>query len=160
MKKPIPANHKEKINKRCVYLDILVGVSIFLVVLAFAYMILNPGKNQSDIRNSRRNADILAVMQGLAAYVNTTGNLPQAIPLNRECASIGNEICKTDALDCKGLVDLSGILKEGTILPVDASRKAGNGTGYYVSHDGGGRIIMCAPFAERNIDIIVKQFMY
>jgi hypothetical protein len=131
-----------------------------LVIGGFAYMILNPGKMKSDIRNSSRNTDILSLMQYMEGYVKETGNIPDIIPLNRTCASIGNEICKTGISDCKGYVDLQKIIKNDT-APVDTFRSnKGNGTGYYISHDGEGSILICAPLAERNVRIELKQFMY
>jgi hypothetical protein len=156
------ANQVQETAKSHVLLDALVIFSIFLVVVGFSYMILNPGKMKSDTRNSLRNTDILNIMQNMAAYVSTTGNIPDMIPLNRVCASIGNEICKTGVSDCKGYVDLTKALEFGKYktLPIDEFRKKGNGTGYYISHDGEGSILICAPLAERNVNIELKQFMY
>jgi len=161
MKGSITANEVKK-TRNNVFLDVLVFFSIFLVIGGFAYMILNPGKMKSDVRNSSRNTDILNIMQSMVGYVEETGNIPEMIPLNRTCASIGNEICKTGITDCKGYVDLTKIIskKAGFTLPVDTFRSKGNGTGYYVSHDGEGSIIICAPLSERNVKIELKQFMY
>lgn len=159
MKGSKTANEVKK-TKNQVFLDVLVFFSIFLVIGGFAYMILNPGKMKSDVRNSSRNTDILNIMQKMVGYVEETGNIPEMIPLNRTCASIGNEICKTGTADCKGYVDLTKFVGNST-LPVDTFRtNKGNGTGYYVSHDGEGSIIICAPLAERNVKIELKQFMY
>jgi len=159
MKGSTTANEVKK-TRNNVFLDVLVFFSIFLVIGGFAYMILNPGKMKSDVRNSSRNTDILTIMQKMVGYVEETGNIPDMIPLNRACASIGNEICKTGTSDCKGYVDLTKVVGK-SILPVDIFRNnKGNGTGYYVSHDGEGSIIICAPLAERSVKIELKQFMY
>jgi hypothetical protein len=156
------ANQIQKTIKRHLLLDGLVFFSIFLVVGGFAYMILNPGKMKSDSRNSDRNTAILSIMESMKAYVSATGNIPSMIPLNRTCASIGNEICKTGVTDCKGYVDLTSALEytKDKTLPIDAFRTQGNGTGYYISHDGEGNVIVCAPLSERNVNITIKQFMY
>lgn len=162
MKGSPTANQVQKTIKRNLLLDGLVIFSIFLVVGGFAYMILNPGKMKSDIRNASRNTDILNIMQDMMAYVESTGNIPTMIPLNRTCASIGNEICKTGVADCKGYIDLTSALEytKNKILPIDEFRASGNGTGYYISHDGEGSVLICAPLAERNVNITIKQFMY
>lgn len=162
MKRSTTANDSKTVTRGSILLDTMVGISIFLVLAAFAYMIMNPGKRASDVRNSRRNSDVLTIMQALTKYVDTTGNIPETILINRECASIGNEICKTDATDCQGYIDLSTILAVGDLeaLPKDILRTEGNGTGYYVSHDGEGSLLICAPLAERNVTISIKQFMY
>jgi len=155
------ANEVKKTNKSHVLLDVLVIASIFLVVGGFAYMILNPGKMKSDVRNSERSEEISSIMERMTNYVQTTGNIPAVIPLNRECASIGNEICRIETSDCNGYVDLSGVLiGEEKELPVDPLRKEGNGSGYYISNDGQGNILVCAPLSERNVNIELKQFMY
>ena len=162
MKESSTARNSGNTAKKTVFLDIMVIFSLFLVVLAFTYMVLNPGKKQSDIRNSQRNVDVSTIMQAVASYVDTTGYLPSAILLNRECANIGNEICKTGSNDCKNYVDLTEILGETglTQIPVDTFRTSGNGTGYYIAHDGEGNVLVCAPLAERNIVITAKQFVY
>lgn len=156
------AHNSKKIIKKPVFLDIMVYVSLLLVMVVFAYMVINPGKRQSDIRNSARNVDVSKIVRAVASYVDTTGSLPEAIPLNRDCANIGNEICKTGSSDCKNYIDLTEILGETglTQMPVDTLRTSGNGTGYYIAHDGEGNILVCAPLAERNIDITAKQFVY
>jgi len=162
MKRLNTANDASETPRKSTFLDAMVGVSIFLVIIAFAYMIMNPGKRAADVRNSQRNSDALAIMQSVLGYVNTTGNIPATIPINRECASIGNEICKTGATDCKNYIDLTAILSDNGLksIPVDSSRTDGNGAGYYITHDGEGSIIICAPLAERNVTISIKQFMY
>jgi len=162
MKRSQTANDTNASVKRPVLLDITVVFSIFLVIGAFSYMILNPSKTQSDVRNAQRNMDILKIMESMVVYVEKTGNIPEELPINRECASRGNEICKPGASDCKGYVDFSTVLEADTLktLPTDISRIEGNGTGYYISNDGEGSILICAPLAERNVDIEIKQFMF
>jgi len=162
MKGSKTANQVPKTIKSHLLLDVMVIFSIFLVIGGFAYMILNPGKMRSDVRNSSRNTDILDIMQDMSVYTETTGNIPEMIPLNRSCASIGNEICKTGIADCKGYIDLTKAVELGRTktLPVDPLRSTGNGTGYYISHDGEGNIMVCAPLAERNVKIELKLFMY
>jgi hypothetical protein len=156
------ANQVQKTIKRNLLLDGLVIFSIFLVIGGFAYMILNPGKMKSDVRNSDRNTAMLTIIEAMKAYVSATGNIPSMIPLNRTCASIGNEICKTGISDCKGYVNLTSALEytKDKTLPIDEFRTNGNGTGYYISHDGEGSLLICSPLAERNVKIELKQFMY
>lgn len=144
------------------YLNILLIIVMFLVVGAFAYMVLNPNKSQSEARNNIRTTDVSTIMKIMKTYVDTTGNIPSVIPFNRECASIGNEICKSNASNCNNYVKLDNFLKEVGMetIPVDPNRINGNGTGYYISNDGEGNLIVCAPLSERNVSISLKQFMY
>ena len=154
-------NPKQK-KKRPILLEIFVVLAIVGMVGAIIYMILNPHKNEEEIRNSVRSQGVVEVMKAVKSYVEETGNLPETIPLNRECASIGNEICTTSGTECKGYVELN-LLIDGSFLseiPLDGLRNNGKGSGFYISHDGDGNVIVCAPLAERNVDISLKQFVY
>jgi len=156
------APNSQKKEKRPVLLEILLGIAIFSVIGLGIYMTLNPQKNQEEVRNSMRSQAIVEITAAVKRYVDTTGNTPTEIPLNRECASIGNEICKPEATDCTGYVKLESLTDTGllTQVPIDGLRTTGSGTGYYISHDGDGSIMVCAPLAERGVDISLKQFVY
>ncbi len=162
MKGFIKAPDPKKKQRRPLLLEALLGLSIFLVIGLGIYMTLNPHKDEAETRNSTRSQSIVAIAAAVKKYVDTTGNLPSEIPLNRECASIGNEICKANATDCTGYVKLSSLVDTGLVtqIPTDQLRTSGNGSGYYVSHDGDGNIMVCAPLAERGVDISLKQFVY
>ncbi len=149
-------------EKQPLLLEILVGFALFLMVAVIVYMILNPHKDQEETRNSMRSQSIVEIAAAVKNYVDTTGNLPKEIPLNRECASIGNEICQMNATDCAGMVQLNSVIETGflTQIPVDELKTSGNGSGYYISHDGDGNIMICAPLAERSVEISLKQFVY
>jgi len=156
------APNPQKKEKRPILLEILLGLALCAVVGLVIYMTLNPLKNQEEVRNSMRSQAIVDIAAAVKKYVDTTGNTPMEIPLNRECASIGNEICKLDATDCSGYVKLESLTDTGllTQIPVDGLRVTGNGSGYYISHDGDGSIMVCAPLAERGVGISLKQFVY
>lgn len=160
--KGLKAPNPQTKEKRPILLEILVGLALFLMVGVIVYMILNPHKDKEETRNSMRSQAIVEIAAAVKNYVDATGNLPKEIPLNRECASIGNEICKISATDCTGMIQLSSIIETGFLIqtPVDESRASGDGTGYYIAHDGDGNIMVCAPFAERGVDISLKQFVY
>ena len=162
MKGFIKAPDPKKKQRRPLLLEALLGLSIFLVIGLGIYMTLNPHKDEAETRNSTRSQSIVAIAAAVKKYVDTTGNLPSEIPLNRECASIGNEICKANATDFTGYVKLSSLVDTGLVtqIPTDQLRTSGNGSGYYVSHDGDGNIMVCAPLAERGVDISLKQFVY
>lgn len=150
-------------ESRPVIMEIFVFLAIVGMVGAIIYMVLNPHKNEEEARNSARSQGVVEIMKAVKSYVDETGNLPETIPLNRECASIGNEICIAGGSDCKGYVELTSLLVEGgflTEVPQDNLRSNGRGSGFYISHDGDGNVVVCAPLAERNVDISLKQFVY
>lgn len=165
MKRSETVHNAKNTKKGPIFLDIMAYFSVFLVIVVFAWMLMNPRKTQADVRNSQRNTDVYTIMKAVVSYVKVSGRIPADIPFSKECASIGNEICKTDSINCQNYVDLSEVLGEDSKLkqmPVDAFRTDinNNGTGYYISYDGEGNILVCAPLAERNIEIIARQFMY
>jgi hypothetical protein len=67
-----------------------------------------------------------------------------------------------NTVDCTGMVKLNSLIEMGllTRIPVDDLETSGNGSGYYISHDGDGNVMVCAPLAERGVEISLKQFVY
>lgn len=154
---PIPSKRNHVLLMSCIM------VVSLLMVAGLAYMILNPDKRESDFRNSQRVSDISHISTIVANYVKNVGDLPSNIPLNRTCASQGNEICRIGAENCENYVDLSAVVSSVGLstLPVDPILTSdGNGTGYYISKDGNGDILVCAPHSERNVSISIKRFVY
>lgn len=149
----------EKIEsgKNSVYIRILLIISLLSVAAFIVFMIWNPLKGVEDKRNSQRNSDVVSILDAVATYTKANGKIPMVIPENENCATYGNEICKTGVSDCKNHVDLSAIM---TSIPVDPARISATGTGYYISQDGQGNIIVCAPYAERNVNILTTRFAF
>lgn len=164
--KPQEENLKEvQPKKGFTILDSLVIIAALCVVAFLGYLVLNPEKEGAESRNIHRSADISSVLTTLSTYISNTREIPQAIPVSSECIFIGNEICKMGPYDCKGLVDLSFLSDmvsgESSVLtlPSDPASKSLNGTGYYVSHDGNGNLTVCAPYAERNVEVSFTKFV-
>ena len=147
-------------------LDFLVIISAFFVIGFLGYLVLNPEKQGADERNVHRSADVASILTAVSNYIDSKGEIPSNIPINSECIAVGNEICKIGPYDCKGLVDLSFLTSNGSSdggvisLPTDPSSKSVNGSGYYISQDGQGNITICAPYAERNVDISFSKFVF
>jgi len=147
-------------------LDFLVIISAFFVIGFLGYLVLNPEKQGADERNVHRSADVASILTAVSNYIDLKGEIPSNIPINSNCVSVGNEICKIGPYDCKGLVDLSFLTSNGNSnggvisLPTDPSSKSINGSGYYISQDGQGNITICAPYAERNVDISFSKFVF
>jgi hypothetical protein len=163
-----PKPEKEVVKKREAFsvLDFLVIISAFFVIGFLGYLVLNPQKEGADERNIHRSADIASILTSMSNHIKESGEIPDVIPVNNQCLAVGNEICKIGPYDCNGLVDLSFLSnsasENGSILsvPVDPSSKSVNGTGYYISQDGQGNITICAPYAERNVDISFSKFVF
>lgn len=147
-------------------LDLFLIIVAFFVMAFLAYLVLNPEKKGSDERNIHRSADISSILTLVSNHISEIGEIPDGIPVNKECEATENEICKSDVDDCSGLVNLSFLdtSEEGTeevlSLPVDPASKSVNGTGYYISQDGQGNVTVCAPYAERNAEISFTEFVF
>ncbi len=166
---PVGYIHKteeKSVEKGFSILDFLVIVCALFVIAFIAYLVLNPDKKGADQRNIYRSADIASILTTVSAYVDELGEIPEEIPITKNCVSLGNEICKMGPYDCKGLVNLSflGEIKNTTqkitALPSDPTTKSVNGTGYYISQDGQGNVTVCAPYAERNVTISFTKYLF
>lgn len=159
-------NSKDSVKKGFSILDFLVILSAFFVIAFLGYLVLNPSKQGAEERNLHRSADLSTILTSVLNYASKKGDIPESIPLNRECVAVGNEICRIGPYNCKGLVDLAFLADDTEdpvkvlTLPVDPANKSVNGTGYYISHDGEGNITVCAPYAERNVEISFTKFVF
>lgn len=153
-----------KKEKKFSVLDGLIILSAFVVVGLLAYMVINPDKEDSDVRNVHRSADISSVLTSVVGYTKTHGEISEEIPFSENCVSYGNEICKSGATECTDMVDLSFLSSTNTddlfSVPVDPQNLSINGTGYYIYHNGEGMITVCSPYAERNVKISFSKYIY
>lgn len=151
-------------EKGFTFLDVLIILSALFVVGLLGYLVINPNKESSDIRNVYRSADISSILTSITAYVSKHGDIPEQIPYATTCVTHGNEICKTGPYDCTDLVDLAFLNTadsgDSFSTPVDPLNRTINGTGYYIYHNGQGSITVCAPYAERGVEISFSKYIY
>jgi type IV pilus assembly protein PilA len=139
-------------------LEVLLVVAIIAILAGIVIIAINPGKNLGDTRNSQRSADVTTILNGTYQYsLDNNGTLPSGI------TTTATEICATGAASCTGLVDLSGLTTSGKYLvslpkdPQCATTCATNGTGYKISKDANGRLVVAAPAAEQGKTISVTR---
>jgi type IV pilus assembly protein PilA len=139
-------------------LEVLLVVAIIAILAGIVIIAINPGKNLGDTRNSQRSADVSTILNGTYQYsLDNSGTLPSGI------TTTATEICATGAASCTGLVDLSGLTASGKYLvaipkdPQCATTCAANGTGYKISKDANGRLVVAAPSAEQGKTISVTR---
>lgn len=165
LEKPLQIKRVEEKTKFS-FLDILVILSAFLVVGFLVYLVFNPNKEGSENRNSRRQADISMILSSVQSYTKDNKEIPKEILISMDCLSVGNEICRIGPYDCTGLVNLNVVTKDKNdkervlSLPSDPENRSINGTGYYISQDGLGNVTVCAPYAERNVEISFTKYMF
>jgi prepilin-type N-terminal cleavage/methylation domain-containing protein len=139
-------------------LEVLLVVAIIAILAGIVIIAINPGKNLGDTRNSQRSADVNTVLNGVYQYsLDNNGTLPAGI------TTTATEVCATGAASCTSLVDLAALTTSGKYLvslpkdPQCATVCAVNGTGYKISKDANGRLIVVAPFAEQGKTISVTK---
>lgn len=112
-------------------------------------------KAKTDVRtDARRRADLGSILQVLIQYV-TNPSLEGAdlIPTS------STEICKSNATDCSGLVDLDDLLAGSELagFPVDpGADPASKGTGYFIEQASGVALKLEAPLGNGGEGIIVQ----
>lgn len=146
-------------------LDFFVIVAALLVVVFLGYLFLNPSKEGSDTRNVHRSADLANILTSLTSYAGSAEDI-ETIPISENCVETGHEICKSGPYNCSGYVNLSFLVDSVdatsllTTVPVDPSNSSYNGTGYYIVQDGQGSVTVCAPYSERNVEIVFTKYVY
>ncbi|HCO99435.1 MAG TPA: hypothetical protein DIT56_02400 [Candidatus Moranbacteria bacterium] len=131
----------------------LVGLVIVLGVVIVA---INPAKKMLEMRNSQRRSDVVNILNSVYQYsIDHSGELPESITTQPTV------ICKSNALSCDGLVDISEITDDEKYLlskvPVDPKEKDVNSSGYQILKHSNGRISVSAPLAENNAVINLSK---
>lgn len=142
-------------------LEILLVVAAIAILAGIVILAINPGKQLGDTRNSERRSDVNTILNAVYEYaIDNDGVLPTGILASATCADATNEICKTGAADCTGLVELGELtLNEEyvTAIPSDPNGSSTNGTGYHIAENTSGRVSVCAPSAEQSEVISVTR---
>lgn len=149
--------NKSDADRNSRHIRILLVISLIAVIAFVVFMIWNPAKTAEDARNKQRSTDISYILDKVTSYTKKNGKIPDSIPVDDTCGSYGNEICVVGLSDCKNYVDLSLMIENN---PVDPLKKSAYGTGYYISQDDRGNIIVCAPYAERSANIVTTKFAF
>ncbi|HBI33831.1 MAG TPA: hypothetical protein DEA43_04285 [Candidatus Moranbacteria bacterium] len=127
-----------------------------LVVLGVVIVAINPAKKMLEMRNSQRRSDVVNILNSVYQYsIDHPDALPESITAQPTM------ICKSTALSCDGLVDISKITGDKKYLlskvPVDPKEKNVNSSGYQISKLANGRISVSAPLAENNAVINLSK---
>ena len=132
-------------------------MALALVAILSAVIVIIVVANQRliDTRNTARETDTATILSAVTRYaIDNEGKYPSTI------TTTSTEICRTDSLDCSGLIDLSVLTKNGQYLdtvPADPQSVSLNGTGYYIQLIGRTRVRIDAPLAESDAPISKSQ---
>lgn len=137
---------KIRSNKKAfTLLEILLVVAIIAILAGIVILAINPSRQLAATRNSQRVMDINTIHKAVYQYAIDIGSLPTTI------TSTPTEICRSDASDCTGLIDLSALTDNSTYLtsiPLDPRVSSSNGTGYMIYQNPSGRPVVYASLAE------------
>jgi len=102
-------------------------------------------------RNAQRATDLSLILNAVYQYALDTNNqLPAAI------TTATTSICRTEAVSCAGLVDLSVLTTNQKYLvsiPTDPMSTSTNSAGYTIVKNVTGRITITAPLAEASTTV-------
>ena len=128
-------------------IELLLTVSLLAILFMIVISDINPARQLKTGRDVQRESDINLILSVVLKYELDTGNIPATI------TGTSTEICKTDAVSCAGLIDLSVLTQFEDYLstiPVDPSGASSNGTGYYIFDDGS-KTYIDAPYSELSV---------
>ena len=130
-------------------IEVLLVIVIISVLVSIILMAINPGQNFAKANDSRRRADITAIMNAIWQYaVDNNGNLPGG--LNTNGALSTTNICiGSGATACFGMIDLA-VLREGYIneIPGDPKFQVNIDSNYTISKSSSGILTVDAPLCE------------
>ncbi len=141
-------------------LEILLVVAAIGILAGIIILALNPAKQLAETRNAQRWSDVNAILNGIWQYsIDNDGEFPTNIPNSSVCSSVTQEICVTDSI-CSSGTDLSDLTDSSlylTAIPEDPTGATASFVGYAVVENPDGRILVCAPDAERGATIELKR---
>jgi type IV pilus assembly protein PilA len=136
-------------------IELLLVIAIITILAAIVLVAINPPRNLAQSNNAQRWSDVNTILNAVHQYaVDNKGNLPSTITTSL------TEICRTDAVSCAGLIDLSDVTFEERYvlsIPRDPTSASTNGTGYFIKKDAYNRLTVKASFAQLGVTIEVSR---
>ncbi len=144
----MPETHAHSLIIECLLL--LTALALLSAVFVLS---LNPAGMVIESRNLQRKAATEQILTAAYAYAADHGDqFPSAIGYADACGILPTqEICRTGAGSCPGLVDLSLMTRGSSslsVIPVDPSAGAREGTGYAITRLADGSLVVCALKSE------------
>jgi prepilin-type N-terminal cleavage/methylation domain-containing protein len=153
MKIPQSLRNNKITNKGFTLLEVLLVVGIVSILAGIVLLAINPSRNLSDTRNAQRRLDVNTINSAVYQYAIANGTVPASITVTPTAACASGGVCT-------GLVDLTVLTALGRYLvaiPKDPTTGTANSTGYNISRDANGRIVVSAPGAEVGAVISVTR---
>jgi type IV pilus assembly protein PilA len=144
-------------------LEILLVVAAIAILAGIVIVAINPAEQLGQTRNAQRKTDVRTILSAIQQFQLRTGALPAGLTSGTCGDDESQEICRTGASSCSGLLELSELTDDQkylTAIPVDPAGSiagSGNGTGYQVSLESSNRVTVCAVQAELGETISATQ---
>ncbi len=122
---------------------------IAVVVIVAGIFWLNPAKKLMNNRNAQRRVDIVTILSAFHLYNGENPSLMEKLSENPI------EICKSQAQNCDGLIDLSVLTDDKNFkkLPEDPRNESERGIGYKISKNANNRVTITAMYPEGGVTI-------
>lgn len=150
------------LKKGFTLIEILLVIAIIAILAVIVIIAINPSRQLAEARNAQRRDNIKAILNAVYQQaLDNNGTVHSNIPTQTLCAGIAaNEICRTNASSCTGLVNLSDLTTNERYIisiPTDPTGVSTNGSGYFIAKSSNGRVTVCAPSAENSATISVTR---
>ena len=140
--------------------EVLLVIGILAVLASIVIVAINPARQLADARDAERLSDVYAIMNALHQYAaDNDGVFPE------NATTTEYEICRTGALSCVGLADLSVLtdnesylvsMPQDPLCDVSDGYCDENGVGYQISKSVNGRMSVSADGAENTTISITR----
>lgn len=130
-----------------------VALGVISIMAAIVIVAINPTKQLGDARNAQRASDVNTIINAIYQYaIDNNGDLPVELP------EVPKEICRSEAVNCMGLVNLNDLIGDYLVaMPSDPATNDPRSTKYTIVYDSFGNITVDAPYAEGDVDISVTR---
>lgn len=135
-------------------IELLLVIGIIAILASVVIIAVNPRKQLGNANDAQRMSDVRTILDAIDQYgVDNNGAFPGNIP-----TGIAQEICRTGAANCTGLVDLNALVPAYLVsVPTDPQAGTGSGTRYFVVQEVGERVTVSAPNAQQRSSILVTR---
>ncbi len=126
-------------------IEILVVIGIIAVLAVIVIVAINPARQFAQARNTQRVSNINSILNAVGQNIADNKGIftcagANTLPVNTASSSILTGTAGANQVDLSCLTPIYI-----PSFPTDPTAASGNDTGYMISVDGAGRVMVCAP---------------